>query len=90
MHVGQAVQEPSPQVAEEVYEHALEVPVAITQRELLVISPEVKTQVADVTRSRRQQEAQFMMYDIANTALTAAVDSSITLSTDDLGAPLVW
>jgi hypothetical protein len=66
-----AHQEPSPQVAEEVYERALEAPVTITQRELFSLAPEVRLQVADGTRTRRQQEAQAMMYDIADTFLTA-------------------
>jgi hypothetical protein len=66
-----AHQEPSPQVAEEVYERALEAPITISQKDLLAISPEVRTQVADVTRSCGQQEAHAMMYDIADTFLTA-------------------
>lgn len=39
----------NPQIARSVYEHAMETPITLTQRELLSLSPEVRTQVAEVT-----------------------------------------
>lgn len=48
-----ARQEASLQVVEEAHERALEAPIAITQRELLSLAPEVRTKVADVTVKKR-------------------------------------
>jgi hypothetical protein len=42
-----------PQIAIEVYKRSMEAPITITQRELLSISPEVRSQVRDVTTMRR-------------------------------------
>ncbi len=39
----------NPQIAKEVYEHAMETPITITQRELLSLAPEVHAQIANVT-----------------------------------------
>lgn len=42
-----------PAVALEVYKRAMDVPITITQRELLSLSPEVRTQLREVTTTRR-------------------------------------
>ena len=42
-----------PSVAIEVYKRSMEAPVTITQRELLSLSPEVRSQVREVTTTRR-------------------------------------
>jgi hypothetical protein len=42
-----------PSIAAEVYKRSMEAPITITQRELLSLSPEVRSQVRDVTTTRR-------------------------------------
>jgi hypothetical protein len=42
-----------PSIATEVYKRSMEAPVTITQRELLSLSPEVRSQVREVTTTRR-------------------------------------
>jgi hypothetical protein len=42
-----------PVIATEVYKRSMETPITITQRELLSLSPEVRSQVRDVTTTRR-------------------------------------
>ena len=42
-----------PSIATEVYKRSMETPITITQRELLSLSPEVRSQVRDVTTTRR-------------------------------------
>ena len=42
-----------PSIAIEVYKRSMEVPITITQRELLSLSPEVRSQVREVTTTRR-------------------------------------
>jgi hypothetical protein len=42
-----------PTIAVEVYKRSMDVPITITQRELLSLSPEVRSQVRDVTTTRR-------------------------------------
>ena len=42
-----------PLVARSVYERAMETPITVTQRELLSLAPEVRSQVADATIKRR-------------------------------------
>lgn len=46
-----AVHDPS--IAADVYKRSMEAPITITQRELLSLSPEVRSQVRDVTTTRR-------------------------------------
>ena len=47
-----------PQIAKTVYERAMETPITVTQRELLSLAPEVRTQMADATiRKRVPREA---------------------------------
>ncbi len=43
----------NPQIAKEVYEHAMEAPITITQRELLSLAPEVHMQIVDITIKKR-------------------------------------
>ena len=42
-----------PAIAAEVYKRSMEAPITITQRELLSLSPEVRSQVRDVTTTKR-------------------------------------
>ena len=42
-----------PSIASEVYKRSMETPITITQRELLSLSPEVRSQVREVTTTRR-------------------------------------
>jgi hypothetical protein len=42
-----------PSIATDVYKRSMETPITITQRELLSLSPEVRSQVRDVTTTRR-------------------------------------
>ena len=42
-----------PQVAKAVYERAMETPITVTQRELLSLAPEMRTQVAEATVRKR-------------------------------------
>jgi hypothetical protein len=42
-----------PAVATEVYKRSMDTPITITQRELLSLSPEVRSQVRDITTTRR-------------------------------------
>jgi hypothetical protein len=42
-----------PRIAKTVYERAMETPITVTQRELLSLSPEVRAQIAEVTRKGR-------------------------------------
>lgn len=42
-----------PSIAADVYKRSMEAPITITQRELLSLSPEVRSQVRDVTTTRR-------------------------------------
>ena len=42
-----------PTIATDVYKRSMETPITITQRELLSLSPEVRSQVRDVTTTRR-------------------------------------
>ena len=42
-----------PQIAKSVYERAMETPITVTQRELLSLAPEVRTQMADATIRKR-------------------------------------
>lgn len=42
-----------PAIAADVYKRSMEAPITITQRELLSLSPEVRSQVRDVTTTRR-------------------------------------
>jgi Protein of unknown function (DUF4100)/Aspartyl protease len=42
-----------PLIAKAVYERAMETPITVTQRELLSLAPEVRTQIADVTIRKR-------------------------------------
>ena len=42
-----------PSIATEVYKRSMDAPITITQRELLSLSPEVRSQVRDVTTTRR-------------------------------------
>ena len=42
-----------PQIAKAVYERAMETPITVTQRELLSLAPEVRTQIADATIRKR-------------------------------------
>jgi len=42
-----------PSIATEVYKRSMDTPITITQRELLSLSPEVRSQVRDVTTTRR-------------------------------------
>jgi hypothetical protein len=71
-----AHEESNAQATEEVHERVLEAPVTITQRELLAISPDIRAQIADATRQRRQQVAQAMMFDIADEVPDVTTDSS--------------
>ena len=49
-----------PQIAKTVFDRTMELPVTITQRELLSLAPEVRTQIADVTIRKRMQREPFM------------------------------
>ena len=42
-----------PLIATEVYKRSMDAPITITQRELLSLSPEVRSQVRDITTTRR-------------------------------------
>ena len=46
----------------------METPITITQRELLSLSPEVRTQIAEVTTKKRilKEQATMMVEDILN------------------------
>ena len=44
-----------PLIATEVYQRSMDAPITITQRELLSLSPEVRSQVRDITTTRRVQ-----------------------------------
>jgi hypothetical protein len=69
-----ARQETNPQAAEDVHERALEAPVAITQRELFALSPDIRAHVADDTKARRQHQVHAMMCDITDADSDAASD----------------
>ena len=49
-----------PRVAKTVFDRAMEMPVTVTQRELLSLAPEIRTQVADITVRKRVQREPFM------------------------------
>jgi hypothetical protein len=49
-----------PQIAKTVFDRAMETPVTVTQRELLSLAPEIRTQVADITVRKRVQREPFM------------------------------
>ena len=70
-----ARQDSNPQVTEEVHERAWEAPVAISQRELLAFSPEVRVCVADVTTTCRQQQIHTMQCDTADDAPKVTTDN---------------
>jgi hypothetical protein len=58
-----------PQIAQTVYERVMEVPITVTQRELLSLSPEVRARVADVTIKKRvpkEAVAQAMIEEITD------------------------
>jgi hypothetical protein len=50
---GNAAKVYDPRIAKAVYERAMDTPITVTQRELLSLSPEVRTQLADVTIKKR-------------------------------------
>jgi len=54
-----------PRIAKVVYERAMDAPITVTQRELLSISPEVRTQIAEVTVKKRmtRDHAQMAMVE---------------------------
>ena len=57
-----------PRVARDVYERAMETPITVTQRELLSLAPEMRTQVADATNRRRvprEQVVQAMVEEVS-------------------------
>jgi hypothetical protein len=57
-----------PRVAKDVYERAMETPITVTQRELLSLAPEMRTQVADATNRRRvprEQAVQAMVEEVS-------------------------
>jgi hypothetical protein len=49
-----------PKIAKTVFDRAMEMPVTVTQRELLSIAPEIRTQVVDITLRKRIQREPFM------------------------------
>jgi hypothetical protein len=58
-----------PQIAKVVFERAMETPITVTQRELLSLAPEVRSQVADATirkRVPREPLAQTMIEEITD------------------------
>jgi hypothetical protein len=57
-----------PRIAKTVYKCAMETPITITQRELLSLSPEVRTQIAEVTTKKRilKEQATMMVEDVLN------------------------
>jgi hypothetical protein len=59
----------NPQITKTVYEHAMETPITITQRELLSLSPEVRAQIVNITikkRVPREQTSLVMIEEVPN------------------------
>ena len=67
-------------IAADVYDRAMEAPVTLTQRELLSLSPEVRSQVREATSAKRTQNKESGAKEIH----TYSEDSALTDAFDDI------
>ena len=67
-------------IAADVYDHAMEAPVTLTQRKLLSLSPEVRSQVREATSAKRTTAKEGNAKEIH----TYAEDSSLAEAFDDI------